>query len=80
MDKHRQQYPYHIKGSGVFSTANMQAFSAVQAFNIAGQLVLNQELKASDSVAKLDVSNLPKGMYVLKLVGQSIQTSTFIKK
>jgi len=48
-------------------------------FNLNGELLL--QLKITESTTKIDITTLPKGLYLLKLVGEKdVRTGKFIKE
>ncbi|WNJ20926.1 T9SS type A sorting domain-containing protein [Pontibacter sp. G13] len=57
-----------------------QAGTNVQVFSLNGQQVLTQDIRHEAHEVSIDVSALPKGIYLLQLNGDPLLTTKFIKR
>ncbi|WP_068471983.1 Ig-like domain-containing protein [Saccharicrinis aurantiacus] len=58
---------------------NPNIFQLLEIFSYTGQLILNEDITNRNGTARINLSALPKGMYILKLSGSETQRISFIK-
>ncbi len=59
---------YPNPGNGAFYLSNLRNISKLEVYNIAGQLILEQQPNKNMAPYKIDLSNQTKGVYFLKII------------
>jgi hypothetical protein len=68
-------YPNPTKDLLYLEVLNETNFETLEIFNLQGQLIRQEEVKTN-----IDVSNLPSGVYFLRLVGDRVYQQKFVKE
>ena len=73
-----QVYPNPVKD--VLSVSGIQFNDKIRVVDMKGNIVINQQTVSGSNALSIDVSNLPKGNYILEVTGENgSQTKSFIK-
>ncbi|MEN0050855.1 MAG: T9SS type A sorting domain-containing protein, partial [Bacteroidota bacterium] len=77
--------PLNIFPNPARSMLNIEAIKAkkdyqIQIISTAGQIVKVFDLQQNDSITRLDISQLPKGNYLVKILAEEMYVGAFVKE
>ena len=73
-------YPNPVKNQLNIKLSNPGDYNFLEVVSLTGQVVLKSNILNSNFDISIDLSELKRGFYILKITGKNVQTLSFLKE